>query len=61
MNTYIVRMYFKDLDEKVKEVVIQCKASEIDDYTKREVETMEKIYSRKATDVIILMKVKDYR
>lgn len=61
MNTYIVRMYFKDLDEKVKEVVFQCKPTEVDEYAKKEIETCENIYNRKATDVMILMKVKDLR
>lgn len=61
MNTYVVRMYFQDLDEKVKEVVFQCKSEELDDFTKKEVEKCENIYNRKATDVIVLMKVKDFR
>ena len=61
MNTYIIRMYFEDLDDKVKEVVFQCKPNEVDDYTKKEVELCESIYNRKAKDVMILMKVKDFR
>lgn len=61
MNTYVIRMYFEDLDDKVKEVIVRCKQEELDDFTKKEVELAETIYSRKAKEVMILMKVKDYR
>jgi len=61
MNTYLIKVYFNDLDEKVKEFVFRCSENEIDEFTKKEVERAESIYNRKATDVIIFMKVKDFK
>lgn len=60
-NTYLVKVYFKDLADKCKEVVFRCSANEIDDYTKKEVKMLESVNNRKATDVIIFMKVKDFK
>ena len=61
MNTYLIKVYFNDIDNKVKEVVFRCSPSEIDDYTKKEVKMLENVNNRKATDVIIFMKVKDFK
>ena len=61
MKTYLVKVYFEDLDDKVKEFVFRCKQEEIDDFTEREVKMAESVYNRKAKDVIIFEKVKDYK
>ena len=60
-ETYLIKIYCKDLDEKVKEFVFHCKPNEIDEFTRKEVEMFEKVHNRKASDVIIFMKVKDYK
>ena len=61
MKTYLIKIYCNDLDKKVKEVVFHCKQEEVDDFTRKEVETFENIYNRKASDVIIFEKIKDYK
>lgn len=61
MKTYLVRIYCNDLDNKVKEFVFRCNSDEIDEFTRKEVEIFEKVHNRKATDVMIFEKVKDYK
>lgn len=60
-ETYLIKIYNDRLDEKVKEFVFRCLPSEVDEFTKKEVEMWESINSTKATDVIIFMKVKDFK
>lgn len=61
MKTYLIKIYCSDLDDKVKEFVFRCRPEEIDNFTQKEVETFESIYNRKASDVMIFEKIKDYK
>jgi hypothetical protein len=61
MKTFLIKIYCDDLDNKVKEFVFRCTDEEIDAFTKKEVEMFEKTNNRKATDVMIFEKVKDYK
>lgn len=61
MKTYLIKIYCSDLDDKVKEFVFHCRPEEIDEFTRKEVEMFENIYNRKASDVIIFEKIKDYK
>ena len=61
MKTYLIKIYCNDLKDKVKEFVFRCNAEEIEDFTRKEVEMFEKSNGKKATDVMIFEKIKDYR
>lgn len=61
MKTYLIKVYCNDLDTKVKEFVFRCSEEELDEFTKKEVEMFENVYNRKATDVVIFEKIKDYK
>lgn len=61
MKTYLVKIYCNDLEDKVKEFVFRCSADEIDSFTQKEVEMFEKVHNKKASDVMIFEKIKDYK
>lgn len=61
MKTYLVKIYYEDVNVKVKEFVFRCDADEIDDFTKKEVEIFKKNNGKKITDVMIFEKIKDYK
>ena len=60
-ETYLIKIYNNRLDEKVKEFVFRCLPSEIDKFTKKEVDMWENCNNTKASDVIIFKKIKDYK
>jgi len=61
MNTYLIKIYCEELFQKVYEYVIVCNEEDIDKMTQKEVDSWEKVHNRKAQEVMILMKVKDFR
>lgn len=61
LKTYLVKIYYEDVNVKVKEFVFRCDADEIDDFTKKEVEIFKKNNGKKITDVMIFEKIKDYK
>lgn len=60
-ETYLIKIYNDRLDGKVKEYVFRCLPSEVDEFTKKEVEMFKSIYNTTPTDVMIFLKVKDYK
>lgn len=61
MKTYLVKIYYEDINIRVKEFVFRCNADEIDDFTEKEVEIFKKNNGKKITDVMIFEKIKDYK
>lgn len=60
-ETYLIKIYNDRLDEKVKEFVFRCLPSEVDEFTKKEVEMFKTLYSTTPTDVIIFKQVKYFK
>lgn len=60
-QTYLIKIYNDRLDDKVKEFVFRCLPSEIDEFTKKEVEMFKTIYNTTPTDVIIFKQIKYFK
>lgn len=61
MNTYLIKIYCEDLDKKTYEYVIVCNEKDLDKMVQKEVDMWENRCNRKAKEVMVLMKIKDFR